>query len=163
MTKKNLVVKLSVFIILFVAIGILLYIIHYFTLRESDKMQYKIIEQNYIELVKNNKEELEYVVNKMHRWPHSSIFFGNSISSNDRDIDYELKINFEFYEYIKNLYEMEEFDSIHAEDNEVNFRLSNPPENCYGYLSYYKENTEVHSDFAVTIDEHWVLWITKNF
>lgn len=166
MKKKRLIIASAVLAVVIITAGLLIYINwNAIVLKycRAQYAQYKVQEEKYVILFKSNREDFEYVADHLSQYPsHSSIFFSDSVSCNTRELDIDLKYGNRFKDPVMRIYAMNAFDSITVYGDEVVFKLSNPPKDCYGYLCYYKEVPKAYIDLECVIDGHWVLWIEGN-
>lgn len=119
--------------------------------------------EEYIAIFLDNREDFEYVAEKMKQWPDVSIIeFGVRISSENQEIAYEIENNTEFYEHLKNLYDLEEIRDVVKWKDNIEFGFSKPPINYHGGWYYWDDMEEKGIMTAIKIDEHWTLTMLPN-
>lgn len=114
--------------------------------------------EEYISIFLDNREDFEYVADMMNQWPDGNfIEFEEGISSDNQEIAHEIENNTEFYEHLKNLYNLKEISDVVKWENEIEFSFSNPPKEYHGGFFYWKTMEEEGILTANKIDEHWTL------
>lgn len=116
--------------------------------------------EEYISIFLDNKEDFEYVADMMNQWPErSSIHFESGILSKNQEIADEIENNEEFYEHLKNLYDLKEIYFVMVEGNKIVFYFSKPPKDYIGGFIYWENTKDRDLSWAVIIDEHWTMEI----
>lgn len=119
-------------------------------------------DEEYISIFLDNREDFEYVAEMMQQWPDcSSIHFENGITSTNMEITEEISNHTEFYEHLKNLYDLREVDYIIVEKDEIVFYFSKFPKDYHGGVVYGK-NLNMDSMPNHKIDKCWALRMIPN-
>lgn len=120
-------------------------------------------DEEYISIFLDNREDFEYVAEMMKQWPDGNIInLEGDILCENQEAANEIENNTEFYGHLKNLYDLEEIDTIYRWKGTTKFSFSKPPKNYHGGWWYWDEMRDVGIVTANEIDEHWTLTMLPN-
>ena len=89
--------------------------------------------EEYISIFLENREDFDYVADRMNQWPErSSIHFESGILSKNQEITDEIENNEEFCKHLKNLYDLKEIYFVIVEGEKIAFYFSKPPKDYIG-------------------------------
>ena len=147
--EKKIIIGLFIVIILVAARGII---------EEQERTN-----EEYVSILLDNREDFEYVAGIMQKWDFRRIYFKkDDMINGNSEIAEEIATNEEFYMHLKNLYDLNEVDSIFQMGDCIEFGFERPSKDYHGGWYYWEDTEEGGLMKTAVIDEHWTLEMLPN-
>ena len=120
--------------------------------------------EEYVSIFLENREDFDYVAEKMKQWPDGSIIYfkEDNIFSENSEIVEEISTNEEFDKHLKNLHTLNEVWYVVKWSDWTEFCFRDPPKDYHGGWYYWESTEEGGLLKTEVIDEHWTLEMLPN-